>query len=382
MLTINLNYSAGLLLAALSLTACSKHSTPPSPTHPAPPFLSITGFNPNNGPDSTTVTITGTDFNPTAADDSVYFNGKQARVVNATDSTLVAIVPELAGTGNVVVKTNGNNATGSIFTYDTTWRVTEFAGQFVAPQYLSIDVNSILYLTTLGGYGDLYKITPQGDTSTLLSPLPSPEGTTIDASGNIYAVSRQSPQGSSIYMVTQFGTSALVRTDSNDLSGLVIDANGNIYGADLANRSIDKINPQGQVSTFASNIQNPSGLVLDNNGNLYATSTTNTLSQTAGVILKFSPSGSMTTVASGLMLSAQNGITIDPNNNLYVTCYSPEFPASAVVKITPAGVIDTISTSFHIPLGIAVDRTGNLFVVDVNPMGDGIYGTLSKLMWH
>jgi hypothetical protein len=90
----------------------------------------------------------------------------------------------------------------------------------------------------------------------------------------------------------------------------------------------------------------------------------------------------MTTVASGLMLSAQNGITIDPNNNLYVTCYSPEFPASAVVKITPAGVIDTISTSFHIPLGIAVDRTGNLFVVDVNPMGDGIYGTLSKLMWH
>ncbi len=91
----------------------------------------------------------------------------------------------------------------------------------------------------------------------------------------------------------------------------------------------------------------------------------------------------MTTVASGLMLSNQNGIAIDPNNNLYVTCYSPEFPTSAVVKISPAGVIDTVSTGFHIPLGIAVDRTGNLFVVDVSPIPVMAYMVqCPKLMWH
>jgi hypothetical protein len=357
-LTINVNYSAGLLIAALSVSACSKHSTPPSPTHPAPPFLSITSFSPTNGPDSTTVTITG------------------------TDTSLVAIVPGLAGTGNVVIKTNGSTTTGGVFTYDTTWRVTQLLGGLIGPQYLSIDVNSNLYLTTLGGFGDIYKITPQGDTGSLISPLPSPEGTTIDAAGNIYVVSRLPPNGSTVYMITQLGPYTAVRTDSNELSGLAIDANGNLYGADLMYSAIDKITPQGQVITFASNIRNPSGLVFDNNGNLYATSTNNPYSATAGVILKFSPTGNMTTVASGLMLSAQDGIAIDPDNNLYVTCYSPGLPTSAVVKITPAGVIDTLSTAFHIPLGIAVDRTGNVFVVDVNPMGDGIYGTLSKLMWH
>jgi sugar lactone lactonase YvrE len=381
MLTIKVNYHVGLLLTALGFTACSKHSTPPTPTHPAPPALSISSFSPSNGPDSTTVTITGADFNSTAADDSVYFNGKSARVVSATDSTLVAIVPELAGTGNVVVKANGGSATGGVFTYDTTWLNTLLTGQLLSPQYLTIDASGNLYVTTLGN-NDFYKITPQGDTSSFATLLRAPEGMAIDASGNLYVVSNLATPSPTIYEFTPSGARSVVTTtDSVEMGGLAVDAIGNLYASNLMYHAIYKITPQGQVSIFAANIQNPSGLAVDKSNNLYATSSTNPLSATAGVILKFSPTGAMTTVASGLMLGSQDGIAIDPNNNLYVTCYSTAYPTSTVVKISPAGTIDTLSTNFHIPLGIALDAARTVYVVESDLFGS-IYGNVSKLTMH
>ena len=56
----------------------------------------ITSFSPTSGPVGTTVTITGTNFSTTAANNIVYFDGVKATVSAATATTLSVTLP--AGT--------------------------------------------------------------------------------------------------------------------------------------------------------------------------------------------------------------------------------------------------------------------------------------------
>ncbi|HMW36394.1 MAG TPA: FG-GAP-like repeat-containing protein, partial [bacterium] len=53
----------------------------------------ITSFTPTSGPIGTSVTITGTNFNTTAANNVVYFGGVKASVTNATSASLTVTVP-------------------------------------------------------------------------------------------------------------------------------------------------------------------------------------------------------------------------------------------------------------------------------------------------
>jgi len=71
----------------------------------------VTGFSPNTGPVGAKVTITGTKFNTTAADNAVRFNGAIASVIAATATALTVTVPPGASTGTVSVATAGGTAT-------------------------------------------------------------------------------------------------------------------------------------------------------------------------------------------------------------------------------------------------------------------------------
>jgi RHS repeat-associated protein len=85
--------------------------------NPGPP--SITNITPLTGPVGTVVTITGTSFNPTAANNQITFNGLSAIVgtVNATGTILTTTVPQNATTGAVTVTTLVTPpAAGPIFT--------------------------------------------------------------------------------------------------------------------------------------------------------------------------------------------------------------------------------------------------------------------------
>ncbi|WP_353483972.1 PKD-like domain-containing protein [Haliscomenobacter sp.] len=53
----------------------------------------LTGFTPTSGPIGTTVTLTGTNFNTTAANNIVYFGSVKATVSTATSTSLTATVP-------------------------------------------------------------------------------------------------------------------------------------------------------------------------------------------------------------------------------------------------------------------------------------------------
>src|SRR5579864_6936233 len=105
------------------ITGCKKdseslQSVPPPAPNPKPDStlsLFVTSMRPLSGPDSTLVTFQGKGFGAIAANDSVSFNGKMASLISVSDAAIVARVPTLAGSGNVVVSINGKILQAGIF---------------------------------------------------------------------------------------------------------------------------------------------------------------------------------------------------------------------------------------------------------------------------
>lgn len=74
----------------------------------------ITSFNPTSAPIGSSVTITGTNFSTTAANNVVKFNGTTATISGTpTTTSIVAIVPTGATLGKITVEVAGNTATSA-----------------------------------------------------------------------------------------------------------------------------------------------------------------------------------------------------------------------------------------------------------------------------
>ena len=113
------------LLVTILLSACN--GGPDMPTlaaaaeaaaapPPPPPFPTVTSFAPTTGTAGTTVIITGTDFDPTPASNTVNFGGVSATVTVASATSLTVTVPALAPSGTITVTTAaGTGTSGSIF---------------------------------------------------------------------------------------------------------------------------------------------------------------------------------------------------------------------------------------------------------------------------
>jgi gliding motility-associated-like protein len=77
----------------------------------APP--TITSFAPTSGTVGTSVTITGTNFDTTPANNAVAFNGTSATVIASTATSITANVPVGATTGPITVTISGSTATSA-----------------------------------------------------------------------------------------------------------------------------------------------------------------------------------------------------------------------------------------------------------------------------
>lgn len=95
----------------------------------------ITSFTPISGPTGTTVTITGTNFDTTPANNIVMFHGTAATVTASTSTSITATVPTGATTGPISVTVGGNTATSA-----TNFTVAPFNISYTAP--LSVTVGT------------------------------------------------------------------------------------------------------------------------------------------------------------------------------------------------------------------------------------------------
>jgi sugar lactone lactonase YvrE len=181
---------------------------------------------------------------------------------------------------------------------------------------------------------------------------------------------------------SQDGTGADARFFSPRAAAM--DAAGNAYIVDTGNHLIRKITPAGAVSTLAgkagepgstdgtgaaARFASPQDIVAGAAGEYYVTDTGNhtirkvtaagvvtTLAGLAGV------SGSMDGPGAEARFNVPLGIAIDTAGNLFVT----ESGNGAIRKITPAGVVSTYASNLGIRepyhWAIAVDGTGAVFI--------------------
>ena len=153
------------------------------------------------------------------------------------------------------------------------------------------------------------------DVGTLAS-FKRPEGLALDSFGNTYIadthnhlIRKIDPSGN----VTTFaGSGSPGSTNANGTSasfyypqGIAVDLSGNVYVTDNFNHLIRKIDPSGDVTTFAgsgspgstnaqgtsASFKNPADVAVDRSGNVYVTDRLNHL------IRKIDPNGNVTTLA-------------------------------------------------------------------------------------
>src|SRR5882762_9563930 len=103
---------AALIVLSIFAESCKKKDDPTPAVE-----LSILSISPNTGSAGTVVTIVGTGFGASAADNEVTLNGKTCPVTTAAATQLHITIPANAGTGVITVKVGNKTATSSTFTY-------------------------------------------------------------------------------------------------------------------------------------------------------------------------------------------------------------------------------------------------------------------------
>lgn len=348
-----------LFLSLGMICSCSKN------TNIAPVINAIT---PTHGSVGDTVTITGSNFGTSLSQNSVWFNGKMAPVINAGATQLQVTVPSLCGPGTVKVSANGHATSGPIFTFDTTYKPITFATGLNGPYYLTIDGAGNLYVSN-DGDGTIAKISPAGVVSTFYSGLNGLSGITVDSYNNIYVATNSNTNQSTIVEISPSGAASSFATVTGYVYSLTIDKLGNLYAANADYGSISQISSFGVPNTFASGMPLISGITIGSDGTFYATGSTN------GAVYKISPQGVVTSVDNGFGFGGPNGIAVDKNNNLYMTVSGNNILSqfNTIIKIAASGAISTVATGLDSPCGLAIDAKGNFYVVNSRA------GTISKL---
>jgi hypothetical protein len=94
-----------IIVNGVAITTATNFTVLPMPT--------LTGFTPSSGAPGATVIITGTNFNTTAVNNVVKFNGVSATVISSTTTSITVTVPNGATTGPITVTTSGVTITSS-----------------------------------------------------------------------------------------------------------------------------------------------------------------------------------------------------------------------------------------------------------------------------
>ncbi len=238
-----------------------------------------------------------------------------------------------------------------------------------------------------------------------------PTGLAIDSSGNLYIADSLNNRlrkvaGTTISTIAGSGAlsysgdgGAATAAQLNTPEAVAVDASGNVYIADTANNVVRQISAKGVIGTLAGNgtagfggdggaatsaqLSSPQGVAVDASGNVYVSDTANARVRkiSGGTITTVAGSGTQGyagdgAAASSAQLSAPVGLTVDKSGNLYIA----DVDDSVVRKVSTGGIITTVAGNgsqgysgdtgpatgamLSGPQGVAVDASGNLYISD------------------
>ena len=345
----------------------------------------------------------GTDGTGTAA----LFKGLQFLAVDANDNIYVTeaankVVRKITTSGVVTTLTTGTPPPFG----EPRGVVADSAGNL----YVADSMDSVIRKVTSSGvvsvFAGISRTPGSDDGTTTTARFNAPFGVGLDVQGRLYVADTENNTIRVIANGTVTTFAGLAgRTSSVDGTGadarfedpyaLAVDGSGNIFVADATDHSIRKITLERVATTFAgrggsfgsadgtgdeARFKGPLGIAADGAGNVYVADTGNY------TIRKISPSGVVTTLAGSAgqpggadgngttaRFSNPYGVAVDTSGNLYVV------ESSGVVrKITSAGVVSTLAggggsgfvdgsgsaAKFSQPFDITIDGAGNVYVSD------------------
>jgi hypothetical protein len=276
-------------------------------------------------------------------------------------------VTTLAGTG-AAGSTDGDAASAS----------------FAGPLGVAVDLAGNLYVAD-GTNKKIRKINTAGMVSTLAVTDGNPQDLVVDSLGNVYVAESTNKIlkiTSSGAVSTFAGSGSQALKDGTGTSAsffgpvvLDIDDSSNIYVGD--SRAFRKITPAAVVTTLATYFTTEFAIAVDHDYNLYESNQL-VIDKIDYTGLETSLAGSTAGFADGTGSAAEfGGITelrADQAGNIYAAD-----PANHRIRmITPAGVVTTIAgnatsgsgngnsaiSTFASPIGLAVDKAGNIYVAD------------------
>jgi sugar lactone lactonase YvrE len=290
------------------------------------------------------------------------------------------------------------------------------SAQLNHPTSVAVDSTGNLYILNSSD-STIRKVTPAGLITTIVgngnssfssgvnngtASEPNPTGIAVDLIGNLYIADFKG----CVRKITVDGAMTIVAGDkSSGFSGdggiatsarldnplrVVVDSTGNLFIADNGNRRIRKVTPDGVITTISgtgtsglvgegtaaisAQIGAPEQLVVDPKGNIYFYDRH---------FRKITPAGVITAAfknESEIMKKLHYIVemTVDSEGNIFIL----DSGTYHISKITPSGKITivagtgesgyagdggpAISAKLHDPESIALDRAGNLFILDGN----------------
>ncbi len=266
----------------------------------------------------------------------------------------------------------------------------------------AIAMDSVGNAYVLSYSGGIRKVSPLGVVTTLEDANGVANETsalTVDNAGNIYGavvdgrfIYKYSPSGT-FSLVTGNGSSLVPRSFGSP-TGIAVDGAGTVYVADSATNSVSTVSPTGVVSKLAGSstpgyadgaggtarFSGLGGLAVDSAGNVYVADTGNFAIRkitSAGVVSTLVGSGPNSSgfVDGGALaarLTQPTGVALDGAGNVFV------MDGNAIRKISATGTLSTLAgdptagyadgtgtaARFSFPIGIVVDKSGNVAVAD------------------
>jgi len=374
-------------------------------------YQAIQSIKPLTGGKGTHVTIKGTGFEKLVSGNTVDFNGKAAKVVEAKEDELIVIAPDGVDSGPVSLTINKQRTTGPDFTVvplPTIALVTPLSGPAGLEMTIKgttfsknkeenqVYINGVNVPVTTATATELKLVLPGNTGSGVVKVSVNDQEVTgpkfYDQNLGIKKVSPENGLGGTEVTITGVGfstnpadnqvtfnnvpaivlsatdTKLVVKTPSNLSTGTVKVKVGSLDAAAPApflRAGVSTL--AGGPGTTILNITSNGSIAADASGNVFA------IENEKNRIVKITPNGQVSIFAGSASGQAglQNGpgnqalfnfsrfstMVMDEGENLYVA----DFQNQLIRKVTPQGVVSTFSTRVGYVYSMSIDRAGYIY---------------------
>ena len=238
--------------------------------------------------------------------------------------------------------------------------------------------NTVIVADT--GNGRIRRVLGDGTITSFNVRITRPQAPAVDSLGNIYidesrfdGIVRITPSGQAA-TIAGYNLPAGLQIGSLESSPCLIAIDGGLLIC--SSRGIHRLTFPDRVA-FIADQSDIYGLALDSTGNLFFSMSA------AGLVRRIDPTGAITTLpkltnAEQDQFLSPRGLAVDLQGNVVVALAG----SHRVVRISPGGAVTTIAgtgtagfsgdggsaalAQFSSPTGVAIDRTGNLYIADTN----------------